>query len=101
MKVAICHAFQEPFSVETVPTPPIPPDGSVIQVKAPGLCRSDWHSWMGHNPGITLPHVPGHELAGEHTAPPIPMDRVIADELEILGSHGIQAHVFPEIRNLW
>jgi len=28
------------------------------------LCRSDWHGWMGHDPDIALPHVPGHELAG-------------------------------------
>ena len=35
---------------------------------ATGLCRSDWHGWMGHDDGITLPHVPGHELAGEIVA---------------------------------
>ena len=33
-------------------------------MKATGLCRSDWHGWMGHDDGIALPHVPGHELAG-------------------------------------
>ncbi|EPJ49152.1 MAG: Zn-dependent alcohol dehydrogenase [Osedax symbiont Rs1] len=31
---------------------------------ATGLCRSDWHGWMGHDPDICLPHIPGHELAG-------------------------------------
>ena len=40
------------------------PDGVVVKVSATGLCRSDWHGWMGHDPDITLPHVPGHELAG-------------------------------------
>jgi len=39
-------------------------DGAVIKVEATGLCRSDWHGWMGHDPDIRLPHVPGHELAG-------------------------------------
>ena len=39
-------------------------DGVVIRVGATGLCRSDWHGWMGHDPDIVLPHVPGHELAG-------------------------------------
>ena len=44
---------------------PTPSDGGVvIRVKATGLCLSDWHGWMGHDPDITLPHVPGHELAG-------------------------------------
>lgn len=38
--------------------------GVVIRVEATGLCRSDWHGWMGHDPDIRLPHVPGHELAG-------------------------------------
>ncbi|MBP0575630.1 alcohol dehydrogenase catalytic domain-containing protein, partial [Mycobacterium tuberculosis] len=33
-------------------------------MEATGLCRSDWHGWMGHDPDIRLPHVPGHELAG-------------------------------------
>jgi alcohol dehydrogenase len=31
---------------------------------ASGICRSDWHGWQGNDPDITLPHVPGHELAG-------------------------------------
>jgi alcohol dehydrogenase len=37
----------------------------VIEVKAAGLCRSDWHAWQGHDPDIAVfPHVPGHEFAG-------------------------------------
>jgi alcohol dehydrogenase len=50
--------------VRDVP-PPEPSDGSVVlKVEATGLCRSDWHGWMGHDSDIVLPHVPGHELAG-------------------------------------
>jgi D-arabinose 1-dehydrogenase-like Zn-dependent alcohol dehydrogenase len=38
---------------------------AVIRVEAAGLCRSDWHGWQGHDPDIpSLPHTPGHELAG-------------------------------------
>jgi alcohol dehydrogenase len=47
-----------------VPDPAPPPAGVVIRVAATGLCRSDWHGWMGHDSAIALPHVPGHELAG-------------------------------------
>lgn len=44
---------------------PEPSEGSVVlRVEACGICRSDWHGWMGNDPDITLPHVPGHELAG-------------------------------------
>jgi len=44
---------------------PTAADGAVVlKVEATGLCRSDWHGWMGHDSDIVLPHVPGHELAG-------------------------------------
>ncbi len=46
-----------------VPEPACPEGGVVIAVRATGVCRSDWHAWQGHDP-VTLPHVPGHELAG-------------------------------------
>jgi alcohol dehydrogenase len=46
------------------PTPAA--DGVVIFVRATGVCRSDWHGWQGHDADIkSLPHVPGHEFAGE------------------------------------
>lgn len=41
-----------------------PPRGVIVRVRATGLCRSDWHAWMGHDDSIRLPHVPGHEFAG-------------------------------------
>jgi alcohol dehydrogenase len=62
------RAFGEPLRVEEVPDPEPAPDGAVIAVRASGVCRSDWHGWMGNDPDIRLPHVPGHELAGEIAA---------------------------------
>ncbi len=64
MRAAVYKSFGGPITIETVPDPTPPPGGVVIRVGATGLCRSDWHGWMGHDPSITLPHVPGHELAG-------------------------------------
>jgi alcohol dehydrogenase len=64
LKAVIYRAFGEPLSIEQLPDPEPPAGGVVIAVKATGLCRSDWHGWMGHDPDIRLPHVPGHELAG-------------------------------------
>ncbi|MEV7087914.1 alcohol dehydrogenase catalytic domain-containing protein [Streptomyces sp. NPDC093085] len=49
---------------DDVPDPEPAPDGVVVRVEATGLCRSDWHGWMGHDEGIALPHIPGHEFAG-------------------------------------
>ena len=64
MKAALYEAFAAPLKLVEVPDPVPPPMGVVLEVKATGLCRSDWHGWMGHDPDIRLPHVPGHEMSG-------------------------------------
>jgi alcohol dehydrogenase len=66
MKAALFHEFGGEITVENVPDPELIPGSVVIKVHANGICRSDWHGWQGHDGDIkTLPHVPGHELAGE------------------------------------
>lgn len=64
MKAALYTQFKGQISVENVPDPTPSADSVVLKVEATGLCRSDWHGWMGHDSDINLPHVPGHELAG-------------------------------------
>lgn len=64
MKAAVYREFAKPLMIQNLPDPTPSERGVVIRVKATGLCRSDWHGWMGHDPDIRLPHVPGHELAG-------------------------------------
>ena len=64
MRAVVFDQFGEPPRIAEVEEPVCPPDGVVIRVAATGLCRSDWHGWQGHDAGISLPHVPGHELAG-------------------------------------
>jgi len=64
MKAAVFAQFRAPIEIVEVPDPRAPDDGVVLKVDATGICRSDWHGWMGHDTDIRLPHVPGHELAG-------------------------------------
>lgn len=64
MKAAYFASYQAPLTIENLPDPIPAEDGVVIEVKATGICRSDWHGWMGHDSDVQLPHVPGHELAG-------------------------------------
>lgn len=64
MKAALYERFAGPIGLVEVPEPSPGPAGVVLAVKATGLCRSDWHGWMGHDPEIRLPHVPGHEMSG-------------------------------------
>lgn len=63
MQAVMYREFGGEVTVEDVPVPACPPHGAVIRVEATGLCRSDWHGWLGHDV-ITVPHVPGHEFAG-------------------------------------
>ena len=64
MRAVIYDEFAKLPTIKDVPDPIPAENGVVLQVKATGLCRSDWHGWMGHDPDIQLPHVPGHEIAG-------------------------------------
>ncbi len=64
MEPAIFEKFQGPITIQNVADPSPNNHGVIIKVIATGLCRSDWHGWMGHDQDIVLPHVPGHELAG-------------------------------------
>lgn len=64
MRAAYFEEFGQPLTIKKLPDPTPADDGVVIQVTANGICRSDWHGWLGHDRDVHLPHVPGHELAG-------------------------------------
>ncbi len=64
MRALLYESFNSPPKVTNVPDPVPEPHGVVVSVQATGLCRSDYHGWVGHDSDIKLPHVPGHELAG-------------------------------------
>lgn len=64
VRAAAISAIRKPLSVGEFPDPVPPTDGVVLRVEATGICRSDWHAWMGHEELPGLPHVPGHEMAG-------------------------------------
>jgi alcohol dehydrogenase len=67
VRAMVMEQIGGPLRIQEVPDPVPPAGGVVVRVRATGLCRSDWHGWAGHD-DITLPHVPGHELAGEISA---------------------------------
>lgn len=64
MRAIVYEKFQGLITLQNVVDPTPKSHGVVVKVTATGLCRSDWHGWMGHDADIELPHVPGHELAG-------------------------------------
>ena len=68
MRAVLITEFGAEPSVVDVPDPAPRRDGVVVRVEATGVCASDRHAWLGHDDGVVLPHVPGHELVGEVVA---------------------------------
>ena len=64
VRAAAITEYQSPLVVDDYPDPVVTDGGVVLRVEATGICLSDWHSWMGHEPLPGLPHVPGHEMVG-------------------------------------
>jgi alcohol dehydrogenase len=83
MRAAILTAYREDLSLQAVPDPVCEADGVVLKVLACGICRSDWHGWVGEHPKVKPGAIPGHEYCGEvvEAGPLSPWrtgDRVIA-----------------------
>lgn len=65
MRAAVMAGYGEPLEIREIDRPEPAPEGAVIEVDACGICRSDWHGWMGDYPGLDLVgQVLGHEPAG-------------------------------------
>ena len=65
MRAAVIRTYQADLSLETVADPVCETDGVVVKVLACGICRSDWHGWMGEHPKVKPGAIPGHEYCGE------------------------------------
>ena len=68
MQAAVLEKYAEPLAIEDVDRPSPAPDGVVARVDACGVCRSDWHGWVGNWEWFDykppLGHVLGHEPSG-------------------------------------
>jgi D-arabinose 1-dehydrogenase-like Zn-dependent alcohol dehydrogenase len=61
-----------PLELREIPDPTPGAGEAVLHVRASGICRSDWHGWMGDWDWLgasgEIPRTPGHELVGEVVA---------------------------------
>ena len=68
MRAAVFTEFGEPREVTDVEAPEPAPDGVVVETEACGICRSDWHGWIGdwawRGVDFDHGHIFGHEPAG-------------------------------------
>jgi threonine dehydrogenase-like Zn-dependent dehydrogenase len=50
-------------SIESVPQPQVEYGKVLLRVRMVGLCGSDLNSFLGKNPMVRFPRIPGHEIA--------------------------------------
>ena len=65
MRAAVLREYNADLSIENVDMPLCPKDGGVLKVLAGGVCRSDWHGWVGEHPRVKPGQIQGHEYCGE------------------------------------
>ncbi|MEM9970588.1 MAG: alcohol dehydrogenase catalytic domain-containing protein [Pseudomonadota bacterium] len=65
MRAAVLKAYREPLDIADVAMPECPQDGVVLRVLACGICRSDWHGWVGEDSDVHPGLIGGHEYCGE------------------------------------
>jgi propanol-preferring alcohol dehydrogenase len=65
MRAAVIRRFSEPYVLEDLPIPEVPPGECLVRVRATGICRTDLKIRAGVLAETPLPIVPGHEIAGE------------------------------------
>ncbi|WP_319824100.1 zinc-dependent alcohol dehydrogenase family protein [Thalassovita sp.] len=65
MRAAVLREYNKDLSLEDVPYPECPEDGVILKVLACGVCRSDWHGWVGEHPRVKPGQIGGHEYCGE------------------------------------
>lgn len=81
MDAAVLVDHQAPLEIQSVESPAADPDGVVIDVEACGVCRSDWHGWVGDWEWLGIQTEPGQILGHE------PAGRVIDVGGEVTSVH--------------
>ncbi|MDO8210129.1 alcohol dehydrogenase catalytic domain-containing protein [Conexibacter sp. CPCC 206217] len=66
MRAAVLRTFGEPLRIEQVPIPSPAEHEVLVRVRAAGICATDLKLAAGRTaPPPSLPHIPGHEGAGD------------------------------------
>jgi len=90
MKAMVLESYNADLKLSSLPEPEPGPGDIVVKVRACGMCQTDIKLVSGQlGPSITLPHVPGHEVAGEVVA----LGKNVRGVR--LGDKGVAFHIIP------
>ncbi|HEV2605576.1 MAG TPA: alcohol dehydrogenase catalytic domain-containing protein [Microvirga sp.] len=88
MQAAVLRTQREPLAIEALPDPTPGPEEVIIRIEADGICRSNWHTWVGDWDWVgnspPLPICLGYKSSGtvEAAGPDVrsfrPDDRVLS-----------------------
>ncbi len=63
--LAVVFPCPDEFTLADVPEPAAGAGQVVVRVKSTTICATDFKIFHGQFPGVTFPHIPGHEWGGE------------------------------------
>ena len=63
--LAVVFPRPDEFTLADVPEPAAGAGQVVVRVKSTTICATDFKIFHGQFPGVTFPHIPGHEWGGE------------------------------------
>ncbi|MEM7644960.1 MAG: alcohol dehydrogenase catalytic domain-containing protein [Pseudomonadota bacterium] len=82
---ALVQTGPEALVFRDTPDPDVPPDHHLVRIEHSGICGSDMHAFLGHDPRRPAPLILGHEAAGIVQGGPRDGERVTLNPLVACG----------------
>ena len=82
---ALVYTDKETLEYKEFKDPTLTKGESIIKVHASGICGSDMHAYLGHDPRRVPPLILGHEAAGRVLDGPLSGKRVVLNPLITCG----------------
>ena len=83
---ALVQTAVETLVLRDVPEPDAPEGSHLVRVEASGICGSDMHAFLGHDPRRPVPLILGHEASGTVSGGPKDGMRVTINPLVTCGT---------------
>ncbi len=83
---ALFYTDTQTVEVRDTDEPAAMPGEAIVEIEAVGICGSDMHAYLGHDPRRVPPLILGHEVAGTATTGQLQGRRVVLNPLITCGA---------------